>query len=165
MLNILIDAYAISPTWGSEPGMGWNWVKNLARYCNLYIITEGEWQREIEEEIGCFEYGNRLHFYYQNVSPRIREMCWNQGTWMFYKYYREWELRVLEIAKDIVARENIDVVHKLNMIGFREPGYLWQIDHVPFVWGPVGGYGFTPLAYLYGASNKALLKELSLIHI
>ena len=44
MLNILIDAYAISPNWGSEQGMGWNWVSNLARYCNLYIITEGEWQ-------------------------------------------------------------------------------------------------------------------------
>jgi hypothetical protein len=26
----------------------------------------------------------------------------------------------------------------LNMIGYREPGYLWKLN-VPFVWGPMGG--------------------------
>ena len=51
MYNVLINAYAVSPNWGSEPGMGWNWVTNLARYCNLHVITEGEWQKEIEEAI------------------------------------------------------------------------------------------------------------------
>ena len=31
--------------WGSEPGMAWNWVNNLAKFCELYIITEGEFGR------------------------------------------------------------------------------------------------------------------------
>ena len=35
MLNVLVNAYAVSPAWGSEPGMGWNWVVNLAqRVCH-----------------------------------------------------------------------------------------------------------------------------------
>lgn len=42
MLNVLVNAYAVSPAWGSEPGMGWNWVVNLAQYCNVFVITEGE---------------------------------------------------------------------------------------------------------------------------
>lgn len=51
MLNVLVNAYAVSPAWGSEPGMGWNWVVNLAQYCNVFVITEGEWRTEIEETV------------------------------------------------------------------------------------------------------------------
>ena len=49
MINVLINAYACSPNWGSEPGMAWNWISNLATYCNLFVITEGEWKEEIEK--------------------------------------------------------------------------------------------------------------------
>ena len=73
MLNVLINAYAVSPTWGSEPGMGWNWITNLAKYCNLHIITEGEWQEEIESAMNSLENAERLHFHYINVSPEIRK--------------------------------------------------------------------------------------------
>ena len=49
MLKILINAYACSPGMGSEPGMAWNWVSNLAKFCELFIITEGEFGNKIEE--------------------------------------------------------------------------------------------------------------------
>lgn len=181
MKNILIDAYAVSPTWGSEPGMGWNWVSNLAKFCNLFIITEGEWQKDIECAISAAISGRmekdvnptgllkdqaeRMHFYYLNVTPEIRKMCWNQGSWIFYKYYAEWELRVLDVAKRIIKELKdkgiqIDLVHKLNMIGYREPGYLWKISDRPFVWGPIGGYGGgIPHAYLRGVSTKIKVVE------
>ena len=48
MLSILINAYACSPDMGSEPGMAWNWCVNLANYCELHIITEGEFRDKIE---------------------------------------------------------------------------------------------------------------------
>ena len=48
MLSILINAYACSPNMGSEPGMAWNWCINLAKHCELYIITEGEFRDKIE---------------------------------------------------------------------------------------------------------------------
>ena len=159
MINVLINAYACSPSWGSEPGMGWNWVTNLAKYCNLHIITEGEWQEEIEVAMNKLENADRLHFHYINVSPEIREMCWNQGTWKFYQYYREWERKALDMAKEIIDQENIHIVHKLNMIGYREPSYFWKIEGIPFVWGPVGGYGATPVAYLWESPMKIIVKE------
>ena len=159
MLNVLINAYAVSPTWGSEPGMGWNWITNLAKYCNLHIITEGEWQEEIESAMNSLENAERLHFHYINVSPEIREMCWNQGTWKFYQYYREWERKALDMAKEIIDQENIHIVHKLNMIGYREPSYFWKIEDIPFVWGPVGGYGATPVTYLWESPMKVIVKE------
>ena len=148
MLSILINAYACSPNMGSEPGMAWNWCVNLATYCELHIITEGEFRDKIEAAVSLLPQNNNMHFYYNPVSEEVRRMCWNQGDWRFYKYYRVWQYRTYEIALDIMKVHHIDIVHQLNMIGFREPGYLWKIKEVPFVWGPIGGLKQFPLAYL-----------------
>jgi len=53
------------------------------------------------------------------------------------------------------SKVGFDLVHQLNMVGFREPGYLWSMN-LPFVWGPVGGMGLFPWRFLtkvglYGA--------------
>ena len=160
MLKILINAYACSPNMGSEPGMAWNWVSNLAKFCELYIITEGEFKEKIEDVVPTLEQGKNMHFYYNPVSDEIRKMCWNQGDWRFYKYYKEWQWKTYLIAKDICSKQNIDVLHQLNMIGFREPGYLWKLSKetdIPFVWGPVDAKDKFPVAYLGGASMKTKL--------
>lgn len=160
MMKVLINAYACSPGMGSEPGMAWNWVVNLAKFCELYIITEGEFREKIDAVVPTLEQGGNMHFYYNPVSDEIRKMCWNQGDWRFYKYYRQWQWKTYLIAKDICEKERIDVLHQLNMIGFREPGYLWKLSKengVPFVWGPIGGLKQFPTAYLKGAGLKMQL--------
>ncbi len=154
MLNILINAYAVNPNWGSEPGMGWNWIVNLSRYCNLYVITEGEWKTEIEEAVAKLPQKDNLHFYYNPVSEKVRKMCWNQGDWRFYWFYRQCQKKTFKIAQEIIATERIDVIHQLNMIGFIEPGFLWKIKDIPYVWGPIGGMELMPIAYLKGAFAK-----------
>lgn len=157
MLNVLVNAYAVSPNWGSEQGMGWNWVINLARYCHLDVITEGEWRREIEDAVKKLPQSENITFHYLPVSSEVRAMCWNQGDWRFYWHYRKWQRRALEKAREICRSKHIDVLHQLNMIGFREPGYLWKIEDIPFVWGPVGGMELMPMAYLRNAPIKQRL--------
>lgn len=159
-MKILINAYACSPGMGSEPGMAWNWVSNLAKFCELYIITEGEFREKIEAVVSTLEQGENMHFYYNPVSEDIRKMCWNQGDWRFYKYYREWQWKTYLMAKEICSKEQIDILHQLNMIGFREPGYLWKLSEengLPFVWGPVDAKDKFPVAYLDGAGVKTKL--------
>lgn len=157
MLSILINAYACSPNMGSEPGMAWNWCVNLAKDCELHIITEGEFRDNIEAVLPTLPQGKNMHFYYNPVSDEIRKMCWNQGDWRFYKYYREWQWKTYMMAEEIIRQHHIDIVHQLNMIGFREPGYLWKIEDKPFVWGPIGGLKQFPSSYLEGAGIKMKL--------
>ncbi|MFC6860087.1 glycosyltransferase family 4 protein [Zunongwangia atlantica] len=154
MLKILISAYACSPHTGSEPGMGWNWCSSIARYCEVHIITEGEFREYIEEAQKTLPHASNMHFYYNPVSENIRNMCWNQGDWRFYGHYKKWQYKTYELAVDIVKKQNIDILHQLNMIGFREPGYLWKIKHIPLVWGPIGGLKQFPVKYLKGAGVK-----------
>lgn len=157
MLSILINAYACSPNMGSEPGMAWNWCMNLAKYCELHIITEGEFQDKIEAVLPSLPQRKTMHFYYNPVTEEIRKMCWNQGDWRFYKYYKEWQWKTYLMAKDICKQTHIDILHQLNMIGFREPGFLWKIPNIPFIWGPVDAKESFPIAYLEGASLKTKL--------
>lgn len=157
MLSILINAYACSPNMGSEPGMAWNWCLNLAKYCELYIITEGEFKNEIESVLETLPQSSNMHFYYNPVSEKTRRMCWNQGDWRFYKHYRKWQYSTLLMALDITKNHHIDIIHQLNMIGFREPGYLWKIKKRPFVWGPVDAKEKFPSKFLKGAPVKTKL--------
>lgn len=157
MLNVLINAYAISPNWGSEQGVGWNWVVNIARYCNCHIITESEYEAEIKESVEMLPNKNNLHFYFNPVTPEVRRMCWNQGDWRFYIHYEKWQKRTLKIAKDICSKVKIDVIHQQNMVSFREPGYLWEIEEIPFVWGPIGGMNRLPMTLAKGMTIKKKL--------
>lgn len=160
MISILINAYACSPGMGSEPGMAWNWCVNIAKYCELHIITEGEFRERIEAVLPTLTQGKNMHFYYNPVSDEVRKMCWNQGDWRFYRYYKQWQWKTYLMAKDICGKRHIDVLHQLNMIGFREPGYLWKIKDIPLVWGPIGGLKQFPLTYAHGGGFKMRLFNL-----
>ena len=157
MLSILINAYACSPNMGSEPGMAWNWCVNLAKHCELHIITEGEFRDKIEAALPALPQGKNMHFYYNPVPERIRKMCWNQGDWRFYFYYKQWQKKTLQIAQEIIKKHHIDLIHQLNMVGFREPGYLWNINEKPFIWGPIAGLGSIPFSFLKGGGIKFTL--------
>ena len=157
-LAVLVNAYACSPNMGSEPGMGWIWVSNLAKYCKLHIITEEEFRAQIEATLLTLPQGKNMHFHFIPVTPEVRQMCWNQGDWRFYWFYRKWQKKALELARKICSEEKIDIIHQLNMVGFREPGFLWKIENIPFIWGPIGGMNMVPLQYINSASAKKKIK-------
>ena len=163
MISVLLSAYAVSPSWGSEQGVGWHMAVSLARYCKVHVITEGEWRGEIESALESLPQKDNLRFYYLPVSDRIHRMCWRQGDYRFYLHYRHWQKRALRLSREIMASEHIDVLHQLNMVGFREPGYLWKIKDVPLVWGPFGGMELMPLKFLWHGDKTvwmgALLKN------
>lgn len=167
MLNILINAYAVAPNWGSEQGMGWNWVINIARHCRCHVITEGEWRNEIEVALKELPQKDNIIFYYNPVPEKVRKMCWNQGDWRFYYYYHKWQKSTLKIAEQICKENKIDVIHQLNMVGFREPGLLWKIKGIPHVWGPVGGMENIPIKFIQeeGIKTKLFCRIKNIINI
>jgi len=65
-LKILISAYACCPIRGSEPGVGWGFVKALAEHHDLWIITEKEkFQTEVEEYLRSNpDFAAKVNFYF-----------------------------------------------------------------------------------------------------
>ena len=50
-LRVLLSAYACEPGKGSEPGVGWNWVKQLARHEDVWVLTRSNNRGAIEQAL------------------------------------------------------------------------------------------------------------------
>ncbi len=145
--RILLSAYACVPERGSEPGVGWNWFIRLAARYEVWLLTE---EYESAQVIRLYlsehypELVNRVHVV---GVPRRRfgERVWKH---LFYYFtYRQWQRDAYAAALRLHEAQQFDLVHHLNMIGFREPGYLWQID-APFVLGPISGAANFPWRFI-----------------
>lgn len=159
MLNVLINAYGCSPSKGSEGGLGWMWVSHLAKFCKIHVIAEAEGKEDVSSFLPSFEYKDNVQFHFIDIGERARKMCWNQGDWRFYYFYRLYQQNVYKLAKELHRKYHFDVVHHLNMICFREPGYLWKLDGCKFVWGPIGGFGALSSDYLKQMPKRIVFKN------
>ena len=135
-LKILISCYACSPKRGSEPGMGWSFVNGLSKQHEVHVIVEKEkWKKDILEQLSKTPNNNLKFYFIQKERNRFLRKIWPPS---YYWYYKVWQKDAFSLAKKLEKRENFDLIHQLNMVGYREPGYLWRIKK-PFVWGPIGG--------------------------
>jgi glycosyltransferase involved in cell wall biosynthesis len=163
--NILVLAYAISPTRGSEYSVAWNYVTRMSKYNNLTVIygISGKHMGDCEEmeNYASKNQNQNIHFICIKPNRWTNLLNWcnrhNFFTYSFYFAYNLWQKQVYKFAKEIVEQETIDLIHFLNPIGYREPGYLWKIDK-PYMWGPIGGVSNYPKQLAASMSWKSLLK-------
>ena len=90
------------------------------------------------------------------MPKRSKIYTWlhDNGFWPAYYWgYNCWQKSVYEVARRLHKSQQFDLVYQLNMIGFREPGYLWQLP-IPFVWGPMNGFHSIPLSFLKSLKGK-----------
>ena len=145
--RILLSAYACVPERGSEPGVGWNWFIRLAKRYEVWLLTE-----EYESARAVRPY---LSEHYPELVDRVHVVGvprrrFGEGVWkhlFYYLTYRQWQRDAYATAARLHGARPFDLVHHLNMIGFREPGYLWQLD-APFVLGPISGAANFPWRFI-----------------
>ena len=168
--RILVSAFVISPVRGSEAAMGWQLLTRLAARYDVHALTcpriIGEnYQEETDKWIARNGPVPGLTFHY--VQPT--RLSWivqreERSLWraIYYQGYASWQWAAFEAARRLHRQNRFDLVHQLGFTGYREPGYLWQLD-APFVWGPVAGASDMPWAFFpllgwydrlsYGARN------------
>lgn len=146
--KILISAYACSPKHGSEPGMGWNWVNQISEHYDTWVLTDEYYAAQCRDYMasnGLLK--PKLHLI-GIERPGGRHRIYGY-FWLHYLTQNLWQRKAFKVARKLHAREHFDLIHQLNMIGYREPGYLWQLDKKePYIWGPIGGHVQMPAAFL-----------------
>lgn len=154
-LKVLVSAYACHPEQGSEPGVGWNWVREIARHHDVWLLTEAE--RFAPATEGAIQTDRHLRDAVKVIGiPRERGAERWLRSLAYYHTYEKWQRAALARARELHRQVRFDVVHQLNMIGYREPGFLWSLD-VPFVWGPIGGFAQMPWRYLHAMGPAGAL--------
>ncbi len=146
-LKVLLGCYACDPNFGSEPGMGWNFVKNIAKFHDVHAIVE---KYEFEENLTKYslehpeEVKNITFHFIPRVHHNTLRKIWPPS---YYWFYRKWQKQAYLYALELDKKENFDIVHQLTLAGYREPGYLWKLEK-PFIWGPIGGLNQTAFCLL-----------------
>lgn len=155
-IRVLISAYACEPNKGSEPGVGWNWALQMAKWNEVYVITRSNNRESIEAFLKDHPM-EHIHFYYHDCATWKKKMKKMPNG--IFVYYKMWQKEILTLAKKIVDDEKIEIVHHITFNEFRTPGKLYQLS-VPFVWGPIGGGQFYNSIFKDAYfSSKDILKE------
>ena len=180
-LKVLVCAFACNPTRGSEFGVGWGWVKAIAKNHDVSVITADFNSGDIERYLVSHEdvtTNNPRFIYVKNRPWHYRP----QGVWLKIEgslakplmnlAYQDWLRCAFEEARREIAQDRYDLVHLITYVGWRFPGSFYQLD-IPFVWGPIGGLKNTPWplfpalgikgAIYYGARNLVNSLQIKLL--
>lgn len=142
-MNIALITYDISPFRGSEASVSWNFVTQMSRHVRLTVIY-GSQDNEIEHYIQTHHIDNVEWI----AVPKKDVGRFGRGLrqdYYFSLYYRQWHREAADIVRRLADSGSIDLIHYLNPIGFKEPGWCWENKNVPYVWGPVQGVDNRPL--------------------
>lgn len=154
--KILATCYAVNPFKGSEDGMGWNFVYQIARFNKVYAVTRKNNQDAIEKYMGQNPDAvyNNITFLYFDLPYWMR--FWKKGGRGAMLYYYMWQRGIVHFIK----KQNIqfDITHNVNFHNDWIPSFLYKLGK-PMVWGPVGHHPIIPEQYLKFASVSSKLKN------
>lgn len=142
-MKILVTAFACTPFAGSENYFGWSAVQCLARHHQLWVITSGRNQPDIERAAAegmvppgvAFAYPDSPRPWHSNIMM-ARLQSWNE--------YRIFTKGALNAAKKLHQSVQFDLVHHVTIATWRIGVPFWKLG-IPFVWGPIGGGEQFPL--------------------
>lgn len=156
MKTIVATAYAVNPYKGSEDGMGWNFVKQIARFNKVIAITRENNRPAIEQymaESPDETYSN-IQFEYFDLPYWLR--FWKKGGRGAMLYYILWQIGIVSFIKK--RKLSLDIAHNLNFHNDWTPSFLWRLGK-PFVWGFVGHHPLIPAQYLSPYKMAYWLKD------
>ena len=79
-----------------------------------FKLVDSKKKEEDQKFINCKDFFKNIRYEKDSSSP-IR---FDMDNFML----------CLILGLKLDKKENFDIVHQLNMVGYREPGYLWKID-------------------------------------
>lgn len=153
MNNVILVTYDISPYRGSEASVSWNYVQNMRQYVHL-IVVYGNGKVDIERYLSENEDGiDNVEFI--NISPLPLSA---HGFLLDVQYnlnYRKWHKQIYSLVSSMIEEGKANVVHYLNPIGFKEPGFFYKLPTtVRYIWGPMQGVENRPLELYKALGTK-----------
>lgn len=148
-MRVLISAYACEPDKGSEPAVGWNWVLQLSRFHELWVITRANNREPIEKALATKPLPN-VHWVYFDLPRWAR--FWKKGERGLHAYYYLWQIGAYFAVRKLHRSVGFNLVHHVTFGQYWTPPFPALLS-IPFIWGPVGGGESAPGAFKSDFSN------------
>lgn len=156
-MKILISAYACEPNRGSEPGVGWHTVWELAKHHQVWVLTRPDDGRPAIEEYLSNNPNPNLHFVYFTLP--ILGGFWQWGSIAFVLHYYLWQVQAYFVARRLHQTIGFDIAHHVTFVRYSTPSFVSLLP-IPFVWGPVGGGEAAPQAFWRDFNLRAKIYEI-----
>jgi glycosyltransferase involved in cell wall biosynthesis len=154
-MRVLVSAYACEPGSGSEPGVGWNQVRQVARFHEVWVITRSN-NREVIEEAVAKEPMPNVHWVYFDLPRWAR--FWKKGNRGIHAYYYLWQTAAYFMASRLHRKVKFELAHHVTFVNYWRPTFLALLP-IPFIWGPVGGGESTPRGFTRTFSIRGRIYE------
>lgn len=161
MDNILISAYAFSPTLGSEFSQGWNYVQQMqARYSLTVLVGSSDGRMgdfALLDHPAVKALGDAVEIVRIEPDLFCRIIKWLDVrlgmSWLFVLGLRRWHWLAYRQAVRLHATRRFQAVHQLGPVGFRNPGYLYRLG-IPSYWGPIGGFQYIDIKLAFRSNPR-----------
>lgn len=153
-MKILLSAYACEPNQGSEPGVGWNLVRQVSQYHQIWVLTSNCHRPGIEAELAC------------NPNPNLHFICfdpfgwfldWSQEgkkvMWGVQLHYYLWQIWAYFVARKWHREIGFDLAHHVTYVQYARPSFISLLP-LPFLWGSVGGGESAPKPFWKDFSSR-----------
>jgi glycosyltransferase involved in cell wall biosynthesis len=154
-LKILLSAFSCAPGRGSEPGIGWGVVCEVAKRHQVWVLTQANNRPLIETALAASPLP-RARFIYISLPwwPASLKTGWFNSL-----YYMMWQLRILPLAWQLQREIGFDLVHHVTYVNSWYPVWLGWLG-VPFIWS-ADGMDRTPPAFLRTMSRRSRFYEIT----
>jgi glycosyltransferase involved in cell wall biosynthesis len=155
-LKVLISAYACEPGRSSEPGVGWNVIRELSARHQLWVLTRANNEPAIRA--AGEPWTDQVNWLFLDLPPAISRL--KKGASGLRPYYFLWQRLAFSRARELLKTQPIDLIHHLTFGHFLPPSQLSKLS-LPFVCGPLGGGEFIPAALFADSSTRSKWLEWS----
>lgn len=155
-MKILLSAFAFSPKWGSEPGVGWCWAIEMAKEHDVTVLTHRYFEshmKELEAQMGALPF-KLVYFDVTPIFNKSYESYLNSQL-----YFLRWQWHLRGFVRQLLQREQFDLIHHLTLGTIRYPSFLQKLG-VPLVAGPLGGGERSPVRLYAGTPWGARIREM-----
>lgn len=157
-MRLLASAFSCCPGHGSEPGVGWNTVEQLAKEHEVWVLVNAGWRSRVEAAFDQSQHPN-LHFEFVGfplLSALAERFPGNGALWWLYYYL--WQFAALLHAWRLHQRLGFQVCQHVTFVKYNTPSLLHLLG-IPFIFGPVGGAESAPLSFFKEFGWKTWLME------
>jgi glycosyltransferase involved in cell wall biosynthesis len=154
-LKVLLSAYSCRPGMGSEPGVGWNIARELAKHHKIWVLTRVDNRPMIEAELAKSPITG-LNFIYFDLPGAY---WWKRNLQTVHLHYYIWQIKAYFVARQLHNEVDLDLIHHVTYVRYSSPSFLTLLP-IPFIWGPVGGGESAPKAFWKDFSMQGKVYEI-----
>ena len=160
-LRVLACVFACSPPGkpgftGGESLLGWNLIRQISRFNDVWAITYAQNQVGIEESLSD-EIDHRISFCYIALPSLLSFLLKIQGGHQFYYYL--WQVKAYFFARRLHQDIRFDLFHHVTYANDWMASFIGALLPIPYLRGPGGGAQRIPRGFLKLDTFKGRLFE------